>query len=319
MISVVMSTYNDSKYIAQTIESILAQTYRDFEFIIVNDGSTDNTLEIIQQYAAKDERIKIIDQENGERCRARNAGMQLAQGKWIAASDADDISRPDRLEKQLAMAEAHPEATVIGCYMEMIDREGRVLSHIRQGPTTPEAFAAYDRVKQGHITIYNTGAFFRRDLALELGGYDEDYLNVEDSELWDRMSEYGPILIVPEPLVQYRFHPGNSSTRRFFKQKMLASFITERHRLAAAGTPKTLEQYLYDYTHLPLPQKLNRNLRLISQMYYRRASLAASTKDYFNAARLTAMSVLAHPLWSIRRILFRATHNKAASDNWIGV
>jgi len=116
MISIVMPAYNAEKYIAQAIESILNQTFQDFEFIIVNDGSTDNTLKIIEQYAAQDRRIRLVQIDHVGTSAAKNAGVEVAKSDWIAMMDADDISLPQRLEKQVQAAQKSPTVVVWGTY-----------------------------------------------------------------------------------------------------------------------------------------------------------------------------------------------------------
>jgi glycosyltransferase involved in cell wall biosynthesis len=128
-ISVVMSVYNGEKYLRQAIESILQQTYTDFEFIIIDDGSTDSSREIIQSY--DDKRIRlVINEQNIGLTKSLNKGIRLAKGEFIARMDADDISLPQRFEKQVAYLDSHPEVGVLGTYANIIDHRGKIINNI---------------------------------------------------------------------------------------------------------------------------------------------------------------------------------------------
>ena len=120
-ISVITSVYNDEKFIGKTIESLLNQTFKAFEFIIINDGSTDNSPNIIQKYAAQDKRIKIFHQKNAGLTKALNYGLKKASGKYIARLDASDLSYPDRLMKQYSFMECNPEVAVCWSWFDVID------------------------------------------------------------------------------------------------------------------------------------------------------------------------------------------------------
>src|SRR6266480_6486765 len=120
-ISVVMPVYNSAGVVAEAVESILQQTFRDFEFIIVDDGSTDDTGEILHEYAQLDKRIRLYSQENSGLIEALNRYCRVAAGKYIARMDADDISLPARLEKQFRFMETHPEVGVLGTWIQDVD------------------------------------------------------------------------------------------------------------------------------------------------------------------------------------------------------
>ena len=123
-ISVLMSAYNSEKYISESIESILNQTFKDFEFIIINDGSSDNTAKIIQKYAEKDERIRFINsKQNQGIIAALNPGFSMCRGEYIARMDSDDISLPKRFEKQIEYMDKHSECGVLGTSIIIFDKE----------------------------------------------------------------------------------------------------------------------------------------------------------------------------------------------------
>ena len=129
-ISVLMPAYNSEQYVAESIESILNQTFTDFEFIIINDGSTDNTAKIIDEYAKRDERIKFVNNsKNKGLIGVLNEGLNLARGEYIARMDSDDISLPTRFERQIAYMELHPKCGVLGTWFQMFGNASNIVRH----------------------------------------------------------------------------------------------------------------------------------------------------------------------------------------------
>ncbi|QQS26904.1 glycosyltransferase [bacterium] len=206
LVSVVMSVYNGEKYLREAIDSILNQTFTDFEFIIINDGSTDNTLKIIKSY--KDPRIVLISRENKGQALARNAGIALARGKYIAMMDADDISLPERFEKQVDYLEGHHDIGAVSSFVQNVDSSGKPIGAWEDDVNvkTPEQIRntiAYKNCFSHAPTIFR---------AKNIKHYQ--YRNIkaaEDYELWLRMISDGIKLAkIPEFLYLYRQH--DSST-----------------------------------------------------------------------------------------------------------
>lgn len=180
-VSVVMAAYNGGEYIGSSIESILNQTLKDFEFIIVNDCSTDNTLDTIRSY--NDERIVIFNNEkNLGQTKSLNIGVGLAKGEYIARIDADDFSYPHRLEKQVRFFNDNPEFDVVGSSGHVLNRCGKrrsiSLAPVDQGEIFFKIF--YDN------PIIHISALIRKDKLVMLGGYDESFHIVQDYDLWSR-------------------------------------------------------------------------------------------------------------------------------------
>ena len=204
-ITVLLPVYNGERYLRETIQSILTQTYTGFELLIIDDGSTDSSLEIMRSFS--DQRIRIL--ENPERLKlsgALNRGMKEARGTYIARMDADDIALPQRLEKQLDFMEKHPEVGVCGTAIEIF---GSVKTRTDVYPkSAPEiqAYALFD-CPFCHPTV-----MLRRDLFLQHGFlYDGSYYPTEDYELWTRAVELFPTANLKEVLLRYRVHD-NSMT-----------------------------------------------------------------------------------------------------------
>lgn len=305
MISVIMPAYNAEEFIAQAIESILNQTYQTFELLIVDDGSTDGTVEIINYYAAKDSRIKFIQADHGGGPRARNIAAKVAQYPWIAMMDSDDIAYPDRLEKQLKAAQADPEVVVWGAFMTQINRDGKATYQINVGPTSKEAFRAIDRTKE-LIRLYNPAAMLNREVFEKVGGYDERLLAAQDSELWDRMAEYGPVVVLSEPLLYYRIHDKQISITRLSEQRILHGFPIARNQAKAEGKDLSLDDYLTAYHSAPPHVKLARFSKHRGEYYYNKAARHRDKKEYPAMLLSMALSSLIRPQATIPRFFRKA-------------
>lgn len=201
-ISVVMPAYNAEKYITEAIESILNQSFRDFEFIILNDCSTDATESIILSYG--DARIVYVkNEENLGVARTLNKGLAIAKGEYIARMDADDVSLPQRLERQAAFLEENPAVAVLGCNVETFDETGSLYT----------GWSATDP-KQMHIDLLfscglaHPSVMMRREVIDALGGYDPAFEGLEDYELWCRVTQSHQVTTLPEVLFCYRVHSG---------------------------------------------------------------------------------------------------------------
>lgn len=222
-VSVVVSVYNGEKYLREAVDSILGQTFRDFEFIIVDDGSTDRTWAILQSYNAP--RIVLLrNQENIGLTRSLNKGLAAARGEYIARMDADDVSLPERLEKQVAYLDAHSEVGLLGTWIEIIGERGERLSVLRR-PIEPPLITwslLFDNCL-AHSTV-----MYRRSLVGKLGGYNPSRY-AQDYDLWSRMSFETQIVNLPEVLVRWRSHPDGISVQKLAQQEVFASEISARN------------------------------------------------------------------------------------------
>lgn len=200
VVSVLMAVYNGEQYIAQSIESILSQTFADFEFIIIDDASSDNTANILKSY--QDERISIYtNAENIGLTKTLNKGLKLVQGKYIARMDADDISVASRIEKQFNFMEQHPKVGLLGGWTRNFSA---TQSHVWQLYTTHEQI--YCKLLFTIQLVHST-AFFRKAVLDEHNiRYDEDFLTSQDYEFWTRLIEYTEFANLPEVLVNVREH-----------------------------------------------------------------------------------------------------------------
>ncbi len=198
-----MSCYNASRYLREAMESVLTQTYRDYEFIVVNDGSTDDTAKISQEYAAKDERIVLVDKENTGLADSLNTGMRIARGEWIARQDADDIAMPDRLAKQVAYVASHPSTVLLGTGFVEINGAGKIQRTYRYPARTKKYLRQIMRT--GRFAPHSS-CLYHKATVERLGGFNLRFLRSQDADLWFRLSLAGEIAALPEPLVKIRKH-----------------------------------------------------------------------------------------------------------------
>ena len=222
LVSVVMSVYNGEKYLREAIDSILNQTFTDFEFIIINDGSTDGTLKIIKSY--KDPRIVLISRENKGLVASLNEGIKKAQGKYIARMDADDISLPTRLEKQTKYMEAHLECVMVGAGITFIDDKGKETGR-------SPLLLHHDDIKLEILVrcpVAHPVVFFRRITFKNTGGYRQSYFPAEDYDLWLRFMEQGRLANLGEILLEYRELNSGISSKQAFEQKSMSDQIRLR-------------------------------------------------------------------------------------------
>ena len=205
-VSVLMPVYNAQRYVAEAIESILAQTFTDFEFLIIDDGSTDKTPEILRRYAARDPRIRLVSRPNRGLVASLNEGLALAWGEFIARMDGDDISLPERFERQLRYLADHPECVMVGSRVIIIDPDGSPLTIMGAALTHEEIDQAF-MAGRGQM-VYHPSVMFRARALAKIAPYREEYFTAEDLDLFLRLAEVGRIANLAKPLLKYREHGG---------------------------------------------------------------------------------------------------------------
>lgn len=232
-VSVLMSCYNGGRWLGEAIESVLAQTFTNFEFIMVDDGSADDTPEIIKRYAAKDQRIVFIPKPNTGLADSLNAGIAKARGAWIARVDQDDLCEPARLEKQLAFAEARPGLVLLGSGFAEINEAGEVVAEHRYSPGHRALVSRLERIQ---AFFPHSSAFYRAETARQAGGYNKRITRAEDQRFWLELSTRGELACLPDLLVKIRKHPGQMSLHGSgIRQICDAAAATVCHLLAKAG------------------------------------------------------------------------------------
>ena len=224
-ISVVMSVYNAGHFLRPAVESVLGQTARDVEYIFIDDGSTDGSPDALRGYAARDPRIRLTLRENKGLTVTLNEGIEQARGEFIARMDCDDVSLPDRFEKQLDYFRANESVVCAGGHFELIDDKGRLLTRLRP-PSDDAAIQAL--LLRGHTAICHPAAMMRRDAVRKVGGYDPHFKTTQDLDLWLRLGEVGRLGNVPEVVLQFRQHGGSISETKREEQRRFGREACER-------------------------------------------------------------------------------------------
>lgn len=304
MITVVMPARNAQTYLAEAIESVLNQTYRDFEFLMVDNASTDRTHEIMQQYAANDPRVKVLQQPQGGWAAAVNAAMRVAQHNWIARMDADDIMMPHRLERHIEFIQAAPEVIMWGAWMYQINAEGQRIGYMEYGPQTPED---NERIKREALDTFmaNPTTCFRKDIALKIGGFNENLMAAGDIEFMSRMIYEGQLRVIPEHLMMYRIHGSAISTGKKRYQMQVARFVIARAKARNAGQSLTLEEYRAMQAKRPVWQKVREYLTDSGPVFYRLAGIHLSGGRYLKGGALMLAALATNPMFTVGRLLER--------------
>jgi glycosyltransferase involved in cell wall biosynthesis len=231
-ISVVMPTYNANRFVGAAIESVLAQTFEDFEFIIVDDYSTDGSSELLRHYAERDSRIRVMTNvRNLDFVCSRNLGIAHARGAFIANMDSDDVAVATRLAEQYAFMKANPAVGVCGAAVILIDENDRELG-IRR-------YRADDRELRARWFLFNPVAqpvtMIRKDVLDETGPYNPDHILADDLDLWFRIGIRHRLANLQTPLLKYRVHQGSATGRR----------LADMHRAAARVRSIARSEYGY--------------------------------------------------------------------------
>jgi len=212
-----MPAYNAEATIADSITSLIAQTYRDWRLTVLDDGSTDRTAEICSALARKDSRIKLVQLEHQGLCNALNHGLRIAETPLVGRLDSDDLCQPTRLEKQIGFLTANPEVKVLGTWGRRINNAGEALSNMRIGPISREDYWRH-RERKEPIFFIHSSVIADRPTLLSFGGYRTDDYPAEDVWLWTRIAQHHLVLTLPEDLVGYRITGGGISDANFFRQ-----------------------------------------------------------------------------------------------------
>lgn len=237
-LSVVMAAYNDEDYVGAAIESVLGQTYGDFDYIIVNDGSSDATLDILESYAARDKRIQIITRENGGTTKATVTGMNAATGEYVARMDADDLSVSDRFERQIAVLDQRPECVAVTSHFEHFHDDGKI-KMVSDDIGPEELIGLYNGFANrigGHGQV-----MFRRDAYLKAGGYDPHFRYSQDYDLWCRLLHLGRFAVIEDILYRWRVGYGSTTDKNKEPQLRCATEIACREHERLTGVAMTHE------------------------------------------------------------------------------
>ena len=235
-VSVLMPVYNAGRFLAPALESILSQTFSDFELIAMDDGSRDASGEVLARLAARDSRVRVFTQENQGIVATLNRALELARAPLVARMDADDLSRPDRFARQFAFLRAHPEIAVVSSAVDMIDEDGAYL-RTEAYPTLPVAIES----ELAHRScVCHAGSMSRTAVLRSVGGYRRPTQYAEDYDLFLRISEVARIANLPDALYSIRLHPVTISARHLVAQELAVLAVRGAARMRRSGRPDPL-------------------------------------------------------------------------------
>ena len=210
-LAVVMPVYNAQRYLAEALRSVLSQTFTDFELIVVDDGSKDDSLSIVKQVAGRDPRLKLISRPNTGIVGALTDGVHASRAELIARMDADDLCLPQRFEKQVAFLREHADHVLVGSRVLLIDPDGSPICLWATQTTNEEIDGAH---LERRWPMVHPAIMMRKSALMAVGGYRKEYNTLEDLDLFLRLAERGKLANIPEVLLHYRQHFGSSCFER---------------------------------------------------------------------------------------------------------
>src|SRR6266536_6064893 len=244
-VSVVIPAYNAASTIGQTLDSVFSQTFRDFEVVVVDDGSTDQTRDVVAGYG---DRIRVLSKVNEAKPAAtRNLGVHAARGDLVAFLDADDWWREDKLERQVAMFDERPDVGLVYTADATVDASGKVLS---VNPCPAEAHGRIYELLTVRNAMVGSSVMARREAIARAGGFDESLTSIENWDLWIRISRDWAIECIDEPLTLYRVHEGNRSSNVELRRQNVFRVLAKYHDprdLSPSARRRRADAYFHAY------------------------------------------------------------------------
>ena len=238
-VTILMPVYNGQRYVDEAIASVVGQGFADFEFVIIDDGSTDGTPAILETWAARDPRIVVHRSPRNEGISsALNRGLAVARGQYIGRQDADDLCLPGRLERQVAVLDAQPNVEIVSAGYEMIEPDGRFRYAVKryEAPEVVEYLLNFSNFIGGHGQV-----MFRRASAAAVGNYSLEYANSQDYELWSKLIRRGSCVVLPIIGMRHRLHEERASVV-WGSRQLSHSVAVSRNNLEALLGRKLSEQ-----------------------------------------------------------------------------
>ena len=291
-VSVVMSVFNGEDELARTVESILNQSFSDFEFIIVDDGSTDGTNVLLQELADRDSRIVVVRQGNKGLTRALINGCARARGELIARQDVGDRSLTNRIEKQVAYLEEHPEVVAVGTGCKRVGPNGEFLGETLRD-SSPEEITR-QLIEEG-AGLSHAVSMFRREVYQRVGGYRPEFAFAQDSDLWYRLSQVGMLAEIPEVLFEWSIDTDGISASKRLIQNELSELARASYRQRVCGGDDT--------DIIKRAALLSGNARTKSSEATRRASRASA--EFFIGSQLFLLGDRRCRHYLLRALRFR--------------
>lgn len=299
-VTVVMPVYNGLPFVREAVASILAQTYRNFTLLVVDDHSTDMSVEVIR--AMGDPRIEIVrNEKNLGLCASLNAAYAGVRTELVARLDQDDVARPVRLAAQLAYLRDHPEAVGVFCTISRMGEDGRDFGVYERPGALP--IEAYDPRPEAHFSIVHSASCFRRAAVLDVGGYRPHMYPVDDYDLTMRLIERGPVAVLNQPLVRYRIHGGAATFRTFREMQLKSRYAQAMHSRRREGFEEMpLAEYRAAEARRNAFERAGRALSEYGMLFFRLAGLYAGQGRYLRGSLALAGAFVLNPMFALRRL-----------------
>jgi len=302
-VSVILCAHNAEQFISKAIDSVLNQTYSNFELFIINDGSDDNTLEIINSFGIKDSRITIVNHSNiGKGESINQVVFNSITTEYIFHMDADDIMLPERIQKQLIFIEKTAlDAT--SCLAYYIDATDKIIGKTYNDLDSFTKFNEYLK-KNEPIGLLNPGFVIRKDKFLAIGGYRGKYWPADDIDLYNRLTEIGcKILTQQEILMKYRIHGGSVITSKFVDSRKKYEWVRASMWSRRIGVPEpTWEEYLKSLDNKTILGKLNWRRKVYAKNYYRSAGFDFAKKEIIPFILHLLTALILQPTYVMKKI-----------------
>lgn len=301
-VSVVMPFRDAGRHIGETLDSLLAQTMRDIEVLAIDDRSADEGPAIVADRSRRDPRLRLIANDRPGFVPALNQGIAVARGEYVARMDADDVALPDRLARQAAYLDAHPEVGAVGGQiLALIDGVSTVPPWWIDTPLDHDAIVAALRHRN---SVHHPTAMIRREALRSVGGYRESFIVVQDYDLWLRLSERTRLANLPERVLRYRFHPDQATSRNVELAFLCTWSARHAARERAAGRPDPIRPETRIDREQTAAWGLD-PLRVETEIEWIRASHAARghllRRHHLRAAGAFARLLCSHPVPFLRR------------------
>lgn len=243
LISVIIPTYNNAQFIRDAIDSVLSQTYKNYEILVIDDGSTDNTKEIIEKYNGK--RIKYIYQENKGLAAARNTGIKASTGELVAFLDSDDMWLPEKLERQISIINGFPNVGLVGCGYYGIDESGKRVKETKGRDYPDKELLLNNLMMRNVVTGSGSGVLAKKECFNKAGLFDESFRSTEDRDMWYRILKFYDLKFVSDYLVIIRVRR-NSLSKNVAMMKFSQKKFIQKH-LENMGFVRKSKSYSYVY------------------------------------------------------------------------
>lgn len=308
-VSVLIPVYNAERYLSSAVESVLGQSYRDLEIIAINDGSTDRSASILNEFAARDPRVIVISQPNAGISAALNRGLEAASGIYVARMDADDLMAPERIAVQVAFLDENPDIGFCASSVNMIDEAGVVFDSYRPQPVTRAALSEMMKAHEA-ITYTHPTVTFRTAIGRSIGGYRREFEPCEDMDFFGRFITSGHAgLVIPEALLNYRVHSGSISGSKAARQIETTELVRVNLYRRLDGLPEYTPSDFHLYVRaMPFSKQFFYKLKMRSRILRQLAKYDRSSGRWPQAlvrlgfaALLQPHKVVTQSLYALRR------------------